>query len=187
MSPPAPESRTAAAGGAAEAAGRLHLFLDIARVFFRMRAAGKTRGLVTEWGGGAFGLMLSLRDGRPQTVPALARSRPVSRQRIQRLVDDLASDGLVEVTANPAHQRSGLVRLTPKGLRRLADLEARALRWSEELTADLDAGDLDRTQAILRTLAVRLGPDGPEPRAEERPHQPRGADRRRGAARGTAR
>jgi DNA-binding MarR family transcriptional regulator len=51
----------------------------------------------------------------PQTVPALARVRSVSRQHVQEVVDALAASGLVELVDNPAHARSRLVRATAKG------------------------------------------------------------------------
>lgn len=63
-------------------------------------------------------VMESLATGGPQTVPALARARPVARQHIQVMVNDLAAMALVETRANPAHRRSPLVALTAAGARR---------------------------------------------------------------------
>ena len=68
--------------------------------------------LMGAWGGGAFGFMRSLAQLGPLTVPQIAQMRPTSRQRMQRLADDLAAEGLVEFVDNPKHQRSKLVRLT---------------------------------------------------------------------------
>lgn len=64
------------------------------------------------------GVLESLASQGPQTVPALARARPVARQHIQVLVNDLSALGLVETRPNPAHKRSPLVDLTPAGRRR---------------------------------------------------------------------
>ena len=36
------------------------LMLDVAQFFFRIRAVGQKTGLITSWGGGAFGFMRSL-------------------------------------------------------------------------------------------------------------------------------
>ena len=44
-------------------------------------------------------------DG-PLTVPQIAQMRPTSRQRMQRLADELAAEGLVEFIDNPGHRRS---------------------------------------------------------------------------------
>jgi DNA-binding MarR family transcriptional regulator len=51
----------------------------------------------------------------PNTVPELARQRPVSRQHIQRIVDQLLERELVRLEGNPSHKRSPRVALTPRG------------------------------------------------------------------------
>ena len=51
----------------------------------------------------------------PLTVPAMGRALAVSRQFVQRTVNEAAAQGLVESIPNPAHQRSSLIRLTDPG------------------------------------------------------------------------
>lgn len=51
----------------------------------------------------------------PTTVPEIARSRHVTCQHIQALVNDLLEHRLVSLDDNPAHRRSAFVRLTPEG------------------------------------------------------------------------
>jgi hypothetical protein len=46
-----------------------------------LRAVGQRAGLITSWGGGAFGFMRSLALIGPLTVPQIAQMRPTSRQR----------------------------------------------------------------------------------------------------------
>ncbi len=60
----------------------------------------------------------------PQTVPALARARPVARQHIQVLVNDLLTWELVETRPNPAHKRSPLITLTPTGQQKFDAIRA---------------------------------------------------------------
>src|SRR5262245_50736144 len=103
------------------------LMLEVAQCFFRIRALGQKAGLITSWGGGAFGFMRSLALLGPLTVPHIAQMRPTSRQRMQRLADELEAEGLVEFVENPKHRRSKLVRLTRKGDARYRDLQARLL------------------------------------------------------------
>ncbi|WP_292046293.1 hypothetical protein, partial [Mesorhizobium sp.] len=67
------------------------LMLEVAQCFFRIRALGQKTGLITSWGGGAFGFMRSLALLGPLTVPQIAQMRPTSRQRMQRLADELAA------------------------------------------------------------------------------------------------
>jgi DNA-binding MarR family transcriptional regulator len=52
------------------------------------------------------GVMVSLAEGEPRTVPDLARERPASRQHIQTVVNDLLAAGLAETLPNPSHRRS---------------------------------------------------------------------------------
>jgi hypothetical protein len=92
------------------------LMLEVAQCFFRIRALGQKTGLITSWGGGAFGFMRSLALLGPLTVPQIAQMRPTSRQRMQRLADELEAASLVEFIDNPKHRRSRLVRLTRKGV-----------------------------------------------------------------------
>ncbi len=52
---------------------------------------------------------------RPQPVAWLARDLGANRQNVQRIVNDLAQDGLVVFEPNPHHRRAHLVVLTEKG------------------------------------------------------------------------
>src|SRR5918993_500965 len=99
------------------------LMLEVAQCFFRIRAVGQKTGLITSWGGGAFGFMRSLAVLGPLTVPQIAQMRPTSRQRMQRLADELAADGVVTFIDNPNHRRSKLVQLTRKGAARYHELD----------------------------------------------------------------
>src|SRR5215213_7480103 len=77
------------------------LMLEVAQCFFRIRALGQKTGLITSWGGGAYGFIRSLALLGPLTVPQVAEMRPTSRQRMQRLADELAAEGLVKSTKHP--------------------------------------------------------------------------------------
>jgi DNA-binding MarR family transcriptional regulator len=129
------------------------LMLEAAQFFFRIRAVGQKTGLITSWGGGAFGFMRSLALIGPLTVPQIAQMRPTSRQRMQRLADELAADGLVEFIDNPKHQRSKLVQLTPKGRVRYRALDARFLAIASTLGAGLSEGEIRRASDIVRRLS----------------------------------
>ena len=92
----------------------------------------------------------------PTTVPALARGLALSRQFVQRSVDDAAGRDWVHTRDNPAHRRSVLVELTATGERTLAEARAREHRALAHLGADLDPADLDACLRVLRTVAERL-------------------------------
>ena len=132
------------------------LILDVAQFFFRIRAFGQKAGFMTSWGAGAFGFLRSLALLGPLTVPEIARMRPTSRQRMQRLADELAAEGLVAFADNPRHRRSKLVRLTRKGDRRYRRLNARLLAVAYGMGADLAEADIRESIAILRRLSDEM-------------------------------
>src|SRR5215217_9053851 len=129
------------------------LMLEVAQCFFRIRAVGQKAGLITRWGGGAFGFMRSLALLGPLTVPQVAEMRPTSRQRMQRLADELAAEGLVKFIDNPKHRRSKLVQLTPKGDARYRELEARLLSIAATMGVALRQPDIRTATEIVRQLS----------------------------------
>src|SRR5579864_8078280 len=129
------------------------LMLEVAQLFFRLRAAGQRAGLITSWGGGAFGFMRSLALLGPLTVPQIAEIRPTSRQRMQRLADELAAEELVEFIDNPKHRRSKLVRLTRKGDARYRELNTRLLSIASTMGVALSGADIRKATEIVRHLS----------------------------------
>jgi len=127
--------------------------LEVAQCFFRIRAVGQKTGLITSWGGGAFGFMRSLALLGPLTVPQIAQMRPTSRQRMQRLADELAAEGLVEFINNPKHRRSKLVRLTSRGHARYREFSARFLMVTSTIGVGLRDADIRKAIEIVRRLS----------------------------------
>jgi len=97
------------------------------------------------------GVMATLADGGPQTVPQLARVRPVSRQHIQMLVNRLLEEKLVEMTDNPAHRRSRLVQLTEKGKRSLSEMRQRQWELMAHLPVRTSKKELRAAAETLRS------------------------------------
>ena len=137
---------------ASKAEATAELMLEVAQCFFRIRALGQKSGLITSWGGGAFGFLRSLALLGPLTVPQIAQMRPTSRQRMQRLADELAVEGLVEFADNPKHRRSKLVRLTSEGQARYCELNERLLEIAEGMAAGLNESELRSATEIVRQL-----------------------------------
>jgi DNA-binding MarR family transcriptional regulator len=132
------------------------LMLEVAQFFFRIRAVGQKTGLITGWGGGAFGFMRSLVMLGPLTVPQIAEMRPTSRQRMQRLADELVAEGLVEFADNPKHRRSKLVQLTPKGEARYREWNTRFLEIGSAMGAGLSEAEIRKTVEIVRRLSAEV-------------------------------
>ena len=137
----------------AKAEAIAELMLEVAQCFFRIRAVGQKTGLITSWGGGAFGFMRSLALLGPLTVPQIAQMRPTSRQRMQRLADELAAEGLVKFIDNPKHRRSKLVQLTHKGDTRCRELNARLLAIASTMGGALSDAEIRRTTEVVRQLS----------------------------------
>jgi DNA-binding MarR family transcriptional regulator len=153
-------ARRSAAGAVADSKAEAiaELMLEVAQCFFRIRALGQKAGLITSWGGGGFGFLRSLALLGPLTVPQIAQMRPTSRQRMQRLADELAAEGLVTFVDNPKHLRSKLVRLTRKGEARYGDMTARFLAIASTLGGTLREADVRSTIEVVRQLSDDVKP-----------------------------
>ncbi len=141
---------------AAKTESMFNLLLESMGVFFQLRAAGKRTGHVTPGGGGIWGFLHSLAVDGPQTVPQLARTRPVTRQHIQQIANEAAADGLIEFIDNPAHKRSKLLRLTPKGERWDAEMTERLKTFAGDLAEDFDAAELATAARVLNAVRAKL-------------------------------
>ena len=128
----------------------LELLLAAGATFHKMRHLGRRVGAVSEDGGGVWGLMRSLALDGPQTVPQLARTRPVTRQHIQTLVNGLLDDGLVKLIDNPRHKRSRLVALTAAGKGHYKKLDRAVLALTRRLTPAIS---VEEGTTALRVLA----------------------------------
>src|SRR4029450_13564917 len=89
----------------------------------------------------------------PLTVPQIDQMRPTSRQRMQRLADELAAERVVEFIDNPRHRRSKLVRLTSKGDARYREMSVRFLAIASTMGADLSEADILKTTEVVRRLS----------------------------------
>ncbi|HXQ15884.1 MAG TPA: MarR family transcriptional regulator [Caulobacteraceae bacterium] len=106
------------------------------------------------------GVMASLSANGPKTVPELARERPVTRQHIQTVVNDLEAAGLALAQPNPAHRRSSLIVLTDEGRRVLRLIQQREAELMARTAPAVSHGDLAAAMRVLdlleRDLALRV-------------------------------
>ena len=94
--------------------------------------------------------------GRPQPVAWLARDLGASRQNVQRIVNDLARDGIVSFQANPHHKRSNLVAMTNTGRKTYEDaLRLYAPRVSA-LAVGISAADIEAARRVMEALKMKL-------------------------------
>jgi DNA-binding MarR family transcriptional regulator len=100
--------------------------------------------------------LLSVVSDGEWTVPRVADRLGLTRQAVQRVADELASDGLVRFDDNPSHRRSRLVTITPEGRRALTAITADAVTWHRGTVGDLDPEDVARAHRVLRAVLDRV-------------------------------
>lgn len=97
-----------------------------------------------------------LRREGPLTVPQMARAQDLSRQFVQRSVDDALAQGWVRTQENPAHRRSRLLDLTPDGAAAVGAVLAREHRLMSQVGGGLTASDLDAAHRVLTAMLEGL-------------------------------
>jgi DNA-binding MarR family transcriptional regulator len=93
---------------------------------------------------------------RAQPVAWLARDMGGNRQNVQRIVNDLAADGLVSFQPNPHHRRAQLVVLTERGKQAFDAAMRLQTPWINELADGLRVTDIETTHAVLTKIRGRL-------------------------------
>lgn len=102
----------------------------------------------------------------PLPVAHIARNMGLTRQAVQRLVDDMRPDGLVRLEPNPHHRRAMLVVMTEAGAAAYRAASARQERWADTLASGLPAESFEAASELLREMQRRLdGPHAPTPAA----------------------
>jgi DNA-binding MarR family transcriptional regulator len=93
------------------------------------------------------------------TVSELARHLGVSRQAIQRLADDMVSDGMVEFIKNPGDARAMHLLPTEAGRARYDEAQECEWQWTNAIAADFDAEQIVRTVALLEAIMQKMQSD----------------------------
>jgi DNA-binding MarR family transcriptional regulator len=93
----------------------------------------------------------------PLPVAHIARNMGLARQSVQRIVDDIRDDGLVQLEPNPHHRRAPLVAMTPAGVAAYERATERKDLWADVLTEGLSPEAIEAASTVLRTLQQRIG------------------------------
>ncbi|MDQ0505518.1 MarR family winged helix-turn-helix transcriptional regulator [Xanthobacter agilis] len=86
----------------------------------------------------------------------IARNMGLTRQSVQRVVDDLSAMDFVRFAPNPHHKRAKLVQLTPEGAMAFAAASACWAPVADALAAAISSPALEATAGVLRRLAETL-------------------------------
>ena len=93
---------------------------------------------------------------RPQPVAWLARNMGLNRQGVQRIVNEMRDDGLLEIEPNPHHRRAHLVVLTKRGKQAFEAATKLQVPWVNALAEGVSAKDIATTQRVVAELCGRL-------------------------------
>jgi len=103
---------------------------------------------------------------RPQPVAWIARDLGANRQNVQRIVNDLANDGLVRFEANPHHRRAQLVVLTDEGRQAFEAAMRLQAPWVNRLSDGVTAIEIKALQRVIMKMQANLddmaGADEPD-------------------------
>jgi DNA-binding MarR family transcriptional regulator len=135
------------------------LFTDLVLEVFRLNGQLLAEGdrLTAEFGlTSARWQVMGAIDGEAIPVVQIAHKMGLKRQSVQRLVDVLADEGLVEFRENPHHQRAKLVQLTDEGHKKLEQIEQIQREWANSIANGLDVEQIRNTINLLQQLRTRL-------------------------------
>jgi DNA-binding MarR family transcriptional regulator len=149
--------------------GITELILEVFRLNGRLLAAGDA--LVRDLGlTSARWQVLGAVAMSPVLLPVahIARNMGLSRQGVQRVVDELEARGLVRFEQNPHHRRAKLVVLTERGRVLYTATIERQEPWAAALADGLPGSAIGAATQLLRAVRARLesrpgGGDDDEP------------------------
>lgn len=133
------------------------LILDVFRLNGRLQLAGDR--LVSELGltSARWQILGAIAYAeRPESVAWHARTMGVHRQGIQRIVNELSKEGIVELQPNPHHKRAHLVVMTQKGQALYEAAIARQIPWVNELSEGLSPEEISTALNVIGLLKARL-------------------------------
>lgn len=96
---------------------------------------------------------------RPQPVAWIARDLGGNRQNVQRIVNDLHKEGLVNFEPNPHHKRAQLVVLTDKGHDAYKAAMQLQAPWVNQISNELEAGEIAAMHKVIAALRENLVDD----------------------------
>jgi DNA-binding MarR family transcriptional regulator len=92
----------------------------------------------------------------PLPVAHIARNMGLSRQAVQRLVNEMQGQGLLVLRPNPHHRRARLVMLTPAGKAAFGQAMLRQAPWAGSLMKGIPDARMSAALELLTELRRRL-------------------------------
>jgi len=92
----------------------------------------------------------------PETVSCLARNMGLTRQSVQRIVNEMVAEDMLELSDNPHHKRAKLVTMTRKGEKAFQSALELQGPWVKGLSAGISKKRLVDAIDVLQTIGKRL-------------------------------
>jgi DNA-binding MarR family transcriptional regulator len=133
------------------------LILEIFRLNGRLLAAGDELAAPTGLTSARWQVLGAIAmAASAQPVANLARTMGLTRQAVQRIVNELEAEGFVAFEDNPHHQRAKLIVLTKKGRGAFDAVSRLQVPWVNTLAHGLTTKDLTTASKVLNSLITRL-------------------------------
>ncbi|OSQ43324.1 transcriptional regulator [Thalassospira sp. MCCC 1A01428] len=104
----------------------------------------------------ALPLIVLHRRGGTVRQGAIAEEIGVEGPSLVRVIDALEADDMVRRVADPSDRRAKMVSLTSQGAIKATEIEQILARVRDNVTAEIDDGDLETTLKVLKQLLARL-------------------------------
>ena len=93
---------------------------------------------------------------QPLTVSQIARRMGLTRQGVQRIVNDLLKMGMIESTANIDHKRAPLIWITDNGKKVMSQINEDQTAWINQLSKGTSDRQLLETLEMLQVIRQRI-------------------------------
>ncbi len=100
-----------------------------------------------------------IRAGQPQSVAWHARDLGMSRQNVQRIVNDLRGLGFTRFATNPQHRRAQFVVVTDEGREAYESAMSLQAPWVNKISEGLTISDLLAFERVLLSMRKKLEND----------------------------
>lgn len=105
---------------------------------------------------GVRNVLEQLRGSVGLTVPQMARDQELSRQFVQRMVNEAAAAGWVRTQPNPAHRKSPMIVITEAGTTAIAAVIAREYQLMAQVPGGLTDQEIRAALKVLTAMSAGL-------------------------------
>lgn len=94
--------------------------------------------------------------GQSITVSEIARRMGLTRQAVQRIVNDLEQLGMVSPEPNPDHKTASLIAITEQGQKVMNEINKAQVEWVNDLAKNSSEKELQQAFTTLETIRETL-------------------------------